>query len=304
MGTPDQIAACIVAFQPDAVLLEQLARAARAEAGLVYIFINGGVGESLQTRLEDLGCTPIIAPYNLGVGEAFNICALAAILAGKKQFLLLDQDSELAPGTIAALRETFDALSAAGEEPAAVGPAIVSPPGETYKSPRYFRRAGRAVRAGAAPVQYVISSGSLISLEAFRRVGRFRSDFFIDAIDTEWCFRAWARGASCWTLPSVSMVHRIGTGVVRGAGRAIPRQSPMRLYTYVRNQTACLRMPHVPHSWKLRIAAHVIRVVFVNWLDSGRPAGFLHSMADAARAGWCNALGPPPGAQNAAALSS
>jgi rhamnosyltransferase len=205
---------------------------------------------------------------------------------------------------IEALAARMDTLEATGERVAVVGPRIVSPVGTDFKAPRYFPRPGVAAHAGAKPVHYVISSGSLIDLRTLRDVGPFRADFFIDAIDTEWCFRAWTHGASCWTADEVTMIHRIGAGVVRvrGLGNATPRQPEFRLYAYVRNQAHCLTLAHIPLAWKARFAAHLVRVVLVSWIDRGGRLSFLGAMMQAAWRGFRGRLGPPPGASGLASV--
>lgn len=290
-------AAAIVAFRPAAELLVPLARAAAREAELVMVFANSALSEDVRDALQACG-TAIIAPgANVGLGAAFNQCAAAAAEAGMTRLLLLDQDSEIPDGFVGALAEEMDGLAAQGEAPAVVGPRIVSPPGADFKAPRYFAQPGARAIGDVAPVRYVISSGSLIDLAAWARVGPFRADFFIDAIDTEWCFRAWARGASCWVARGVEMRHRIGQGVVRNLGAAVPRQARFRLYAYVRNQSHCLTLAHIPLLWKLRSFAHVVRVVLVYWIDARFSLGFLGSMIEAAWRGLRGKLGPPPGAE-------
>jgi len=292
--------AAIVAFRPEFKALLALASQAKTEVALVVVFANSALEESLADALRAAGVEVIAAPLNMGLGEAFNQCAEAGRRAGMKRLFLLDQDSEPPAGLIGALSRTADALAARGDNPAVIGPRIVSPPGSNYKAPRYFARPGPAPFEAAEPVHYVISSGSLIGLEALERVGPFRADFFIDAIDTEWCFRAWAKGMSCWVMHGPAMAHRIGQGVVRKLGRAMPRQALFRLYAYVRNQSHCLTLVHVPFGWKLRISAHLARVVLAYWIEARFSPRFLLHMMQAAWRGLRGRLGPPPGAENAA----
>lgn len=298
MSARAEIAACIVAFRPDPALITALAQSIGPQVGALYVFNNGGVSDALAQSLRDAGAELIGDGRNFGVAEAFNHCVEKAAAAGKACLLLLDQDSNVAPDMVEALAARMEGLIAAGERVAAIGPRIVSPPDADFKAPRYFPRSGLDTRVSATPVQYVISSGSLVDLNTLRDVGPFRADFFIDAIDTEWCFRAWARGASCWVAEDVTMVHRIGAGVVRGLGNAMPRQPDFRLYTYVRNQAHCLTLPHIPLTWKARFAMHLTRVVLVSWIDRDGRLSFLGAMMQAAWRGLRGKLGPPPGAQN------
>ena len=293
-------AAAIVAFRPEPEALLALARQAKAQAALVFVFANSELDTDLAEALRAADVELIAAPINVGLGEAFNQLAEAAAGAGMRRLLLLDQDSEIPPGFIAALADAADALTARGEKPAVVGPRIVSPPGSNYKAPRYFSRGGIAPLKGAQAVHYVISSGSLVDLEALNEVGAFRADFFIDAIDTEWCFRAWSRGRSCWVENDVSMLHRIGQGTLRTLGAGVPRQPDFRLYAFARNQAHCLTLAHVPLAWKLRFFLHVGRVTLASWAARNYRLGFAAMMAQAFFRGLGGELGPPPGVENIA----
>ncbi|MCV5902536.1 hypothetical protein OFN63_41200, partial [Escherichia coli] len=64
-------------------------------------------------------------------------------------------------------------------------------------------------------VEFLATSGSLVDIAAFDRIGPFRDDYFIDAVDLEWCFRAWSRSYSCWIARAVAMEHTVGAGVLK-----------------------------------------------------------------------------------------
>jgi rhamnosyltransferase len=295
-------AAGVVAFGPDPEILLPLVRSALEEVGRVYVFVNALIDEALFEDLLELGsrCQVIRSDHNLGVAEALNLIALHAILAGCARVILFDQDSRPPSGMISSLEAAMDDLQDAGQKVAVVGPSIVAPEGRRadFKNPRYFKMPRRQTIGGATPVRYVITSGSLVNLCAFRAVGKFRSDFFIDAIDTEWCFRAWDKGYSCWFVPSVRMAHMIGEGAVRSRlfGLRFPHQSPMRMYSYFRNQVASLGLAHVPPNWKLRFGLHVVLLATSMLLDAKfRPAVvrlIWRGISDGIR----GRLGPPPGA--------
>lgn len=300
-------AAGVVAFRPDPDLFLPLVRRLVDESDAVFVFVNGAIDGVILEAVHAAGAKVIVSQYNLGVGEALNQLALHAIWAGYARLAVFDDDSGLPPGALAALTHSMNALEAAGQRPAVVGPRIVSPAesDETYRPPRYFR-AGRDRMGDACGVWYVISSGSLIDLAAFRRVGAFRSDFFMDAIDTEWCFRAWSRGYSCWVDESVRMEHRIGAGVTRATilGRGFPKQPPMRLYAYIRNQSYCLGMPHLPLWWRALLAAHLVRLCGSYWLVADDRADAARLIREAARDGLARRLGPPPQSEGVARLEA
>ena len=179
-----------------------------------------------------------------------------------------------------------------------MGPAPA--PAAGHKAPSYPARPG-APACGAlppacgalAPVQFLATSGSLIDLDALARVGPFRADFFIDGVELEWCFRAWSLGWGCYLARDVAIPHRVGGGVIRGLGIAMPRQPLFRMATYLRNAVYAWRLPHVPLRWKLAQAAYLPLQAGLYWADSGwRPAVLLRLLG-AARDGALGRLGPP-----------
>src|SRR4030095_5315976 len=56
----------------------------------------------------------------------------------------------------------------------------------------------------------VITSGTLLSLNAYDAIGRFRDDFFIDGIDHEYCLRARAKRYRILLMLAPLLVHSIG----------------------------------------------------------------------------------------------
>ena len=288
----------VVAFDPKRELIVPLLSSALTDADCAFVFVNAIIDDTVLHALHDLGpaCRIIRSEHNLGVAEALNIIALHAILAGYGRVLVFDQDSQPPPGLVTGLCQAMDTLAASGERPAVVGPAIVAPRGREgeFKSPRYFRARERFPLRGIEPVRYVITSGSLVDLRAFRAVGKFRSDFFMDSVDTEWCFRAWSKGFSCWYVPALAMEHTVGEGMLLGR---YPRQSDMRMYTWFRNQVVTISLPHVPMLWKLRLAAYAAMLAAAVILDARFDKGIVRSIGRAFVDGWRRKLGPAPGAQ-------
>lgn len=295
-------AAGVVAFNPDINIIVPLVASVVSDVRYVVVFVNALIGDDVVDQLQQFGqhCQIVRSDYNLGVAEALNFIALHAALNGCSRVILFDQDSRPPARMIPNLCSAMDDLERTGEKVAVIGPRIVAPQGRAgeYKSPRYFRRRTKTPIGRLAPVEYIITSGTLLSLDAFRAIGTFRSDFFIDAIDTEWCFRAWATGYSCWFAEDVPMEHTIGEGAVRSRilRFRFPHQSRMRLYSFFRNQSACLLQPHMPVAWKIKFSLHMARVGLAMLVSSRSKASDARLIVHAVRDGLQNRLGPPPGA--------
>ena len=251
------VAAGIVSFHPDPGLLLDLVATLSRDAGRIYLFNNAPLDPALVMVLADYpALVALDAGSNLGVGVGLNFIALAASRDGFERLVVFDQDSRPWPGLVGQLGAGFDRLAALRRNPAAIGPRLVAPRGGTAgaaKPPRYRARRGAAPDGTLRPVDFLPTSGTLFNLRILRETGLFRADFFIDAIDVEWCFRAWRRGFSCWLASDVPMEHTVGTGTIPlGFGLTMPNQKPFRMGTYLRNTLYGFRLGHVPLGWKAK----------------------------------------------------
>jgi rhamnosyltransferase len=294
---PYRAVAGIVTFYPDPDSLVALVGAVASEVATVMVFANSDVPEPLVARLRaGVGAASefvLLAPGgNVGLGVAYDAFVAEAQSRGAEFLLLLDQDSMPEPHMVARLAAQHRTLALAGENPVLVGPQPIDPSGERMKVP--LLRAITMGQGGTVPVRFAISSGSLLRLDAAAVVGPFRADFFIDAIDLEWCMRAWSRGYSVWIAPEVLMPHRLGLGVIRlPGGLRLTDQPPRRLYTYIRNQLAMTRLRHVPMSHKVRLLAS-LPIRLITYLGHNRfSRDICRALVNGLIDGALNRLGPP-----------
>ncbi|BCM85206.1 glycosyltransferase family 2 protein [Methylobacterium indicum] len=292
---PSPVAIGITVFRPTPEQVAALLARAEAETRRTIVFDNGGLPPEAVARLCAGGGVVLSADGNIGVGGALDAIARAAAAAGAGQVLLLDQDAAFTPGQVADLEAAMAQLRGSHPPPAVVGPRPEAAPGR--KAPTYPRRPGVPDRDGLVPVEFLATSGSLVDLAAYAEIGPFRSDFFIDGVDLEWCFRAWARGHACWMEPGTALPHRVGAGVIRwrALGLEMPRQPLFRMAAYLRNSVYAWRLPHVPRRWKLRQAAYLPLQALLVWADSGYRPAVAMRLAGAVADGLRGRLGPPEG---------
>lgn len=286
----------IVVYHPDEDGLARLVGAVAPDCDEVVIYANSAVTEGLEARLRGAagaaGLAVLRPDGNRGLGEAYDAFVRQAAERGLAHVFLLDQDSLTRPGTIPALAAAHRRLAEGGHRPAVVGPRPVDEAGLPMRTAP--PRRGPAAPPGLRRVSFAISSGSLVDVAAARRVGPFRSDFFIDAIDLEWCFRAGAGGFSIWVAEEVRMDHRLGRGVIAlPFGLLLADQPNRRLYTFVRNQLAMLRLPHVPASHKLKTLLALPVRIAVYLARDGFSRECRAALANGLRDGLLNRLGPP-----------
>ncbi len=295
---PARSAAGIVIYQPDFEALARLVASIAPDVIAVGIFANSAVSREQQRRLQAAAGQAelvLLRPgLNRGLGAAYNALHEMARAREAEFLLLLDQDSDPGAGMVPQLVEVHRALAAGGERAAVVGPSPVDAAGRLMRGAAGEGRVVSTDPIAAERVGFVISSGSLLRVDALHAIGGFRADYFIDAIDIEWCMRAIAGGFSIWRANHVLMTHSLGRGLIRlPLGLLLTDQPPRRLYTYVRNQLSMLRLGHVPRAHKLKLVLS-LPLRFAAYLAHNRfsrecAAALVNGVLD----GLGNRLGPP-----------
>lgn len=100
-------------------------------------------------------------------------------------------------------------------------------------------------------VDFVITSGSLLSLSHYQKIGKMDERLFIDLVDTEWCLRARKLGYCIIGAYKTVMEHEIGGKAINVLGKKIPNHSPLRHYYYFRNSIFLMKMKHIPKAFKI-----------------------------------------------------
>lgn len=298
-GAAESYAVGVVVFNPDPDGLVRLIKAVMGDAAPLMLFLNSPLPAAVERFISGRATCPIERlgdGTNVGLGVAYNTVMAAAQKRDIGRVLLLDQDSEPQPGMAGALAARMKALAATGSRPAVIGPRPVTPNGRDFARPSPQPATTPVSAADCIRLDFVISSGSLVDVAAFGWIGGFRSDFFIDFIDVEWCARAEALGFSCWMSLDTPMVHRLGDGVVRLplVAVSLTRQPAARAYTFVRNQIALMTLGHCRPRQKLRTAARLLVHTALAPMVSETPVRSLRMMLLGWRHGLAGRLGPPP----------
>ncbi|MCS6997652.1 MAG: glycosyltransferase family 2 protein [Casimicrobiaceae bacterium] len=253
--------AVVVCYYPNVAAVRTLATDVLATGVADVVLVDNTevaeVSMRLQREVADLGIEVVCQHVNLGVAEAQNIALRHALQRGYRAALLLDQDSKLERGTLAQLLGALESLRAQGHKVAAVGPAFVDAHCKTVFPFVYLRRFRmhpiEASDATAVPCDLLISSGTLVALDAVESVGLLKSEYFIDYVDIEWCARARARGWQLFGVPQAKMRHSIGDGSLSVLGRTIPIHAPQRQYYQIRNALLLAREAYLPLKWRVHL---------------------------------------------------
>ncbi|WP_081077157.1 glycosyltransferase family 2 protein [Burkholderia pseudomultivorans] len=243
----------VVFYRPDPACVSRANRL--AEAGHRVVVVDNS--ESTRTAAEvglDERIDYLANGRNLGIATALNQGVEHWLARGCAYAILLDQDSEPSPVLLAELPKLLESTSSTGGRVAVIGPAYED---ERLGGAVPFVRFGylwleRVPPVGTDPVDvdFLITSGSCINLEAWRIVGPMDDDLFIDFVDLEWCVRAKAKGYAVLGAPALRLAHELGGTPVRVFGRRYPGHSPLRHYYMFRNAIALVRRKGIPWSWK------------------------------------------------------
>lgn len=234
-----RVLAVIIAFHPDAGLHERI----KAVSNQVQktLVIDNTPSPALTVKascadIDNLEWRSMAA--NTGVAAALNM-GLEATREGFTHLLTLDQDSLLPTGAVDQLLAT----SRSSNDIAVVGPIFHGRTGNRSWIP--WRRGIFIIPRCPSPSTglynslFAITSGSLISVEAAKNIGPFDNRLFVDAVDHEFCLRAWREGYRVVVDSAVDMAHELGDrsrGGVLGLRSSAPNHSPLRCYYITRNR--------------------------------------------------------------------
>ncbi|WP_339488049.1 glycosyltransferase family 2 protein [Pseudomonas sp. EL_65y_Pfl2_R95] len=272
------VAAVVVLYYPELDVLRRLLCSIVGQVEHVFVIDNtpGGTADSYLNIMGDQSITYQPLHDNYGIAHAHNAGVTLARRSEKTHVLILDQDSELAPNTVKTLIDESLKLIQMGKKVGAIGPVFIdektNEAAPAIKSTFFGGKRSSVNLDSIEPVlaSYIISSGSLISIDVLDHVGGMSDELFIDWVDIEWCERAAGLGYASYLTPLVSMRHSIGDEFVNFLGRKINLHSDFRNYFIVRNAVYLALWGKVSLSTRFQLARKVPIYIFVYSLFSKR----------------------------------
>ena len=234
MGGPaaDNVVAVIVTHQPESDVIHHV-EALIGQVVRIVVIDNGSESGAawILDSISALQSVEVIRnPVNEGIARALNQGAQAAMDVGADWLLTLDQDAAPSPDIVRIAGRTFQAYPQPHRIAVIGSTSTADPAGSTSPASR-----GRPW----IEAKTVITAGSLVSLAAFRAIGGFRDDLFVDYVDIEFCLRARARGFRVVASRATAMTHSIGQPTERWIGRRAvhpTNHSAVRRYYITRNR--------------------------------------------------------------------
>jgi rhamnosyltransferase len=230
------VCAVVITYHPSAAMVEHTSKVLEQVAGLVIVD-NGSSPqelEGLRTASQSRGFHLIENGENLGIAEALNRGVEWARSQGYPWVLLLDQDSNITSGFVQDMFRTWASQPDRGRI-GSVQPKYIDP--DTGSEARVWR-----ARDGGPVIS--MTSGSLMPMWIFDRIGLFASEYFIDMVDWEYCLRIRAAGYQVIDSRDAVLLHSAGAPAQRkllGFAFRPSNHSPMRRYYLSRNRIVLYR---------------------------------------------------------------
>jgi rhamnosyltransferase len=259
MNGASLIGAVVVTYHPDERVVERL-RAIRREVDRMVIVDNGSPMERrtlVQEWAEANAVSFVANPENRGLATALNQGMEWCERAGCEWAITFDQDSTPLPGFAAAALAT--ARAAIAPERVAVVGARTSDEG-TGREDRWLRPAWYGFRRlpcdreDLVDVTFVITSGALTRVSAWRALGGFDDGLFIDYIDHDFCLRARRRGWRTMVSAHARLQHNLGArrNVVVAGRKMCPTFHSATRHYYIARNRVLMWWRHAwrcPHWW-------------------------------------------------------
>jgi rhamnosyltransferase len=260
-----RICVVIPVFHPRLEILARIIDAVRPHVSQVVIVEDGSrtLDNAFCASVPDTDVTRLDA--NCGIAAAINAGIARARLTQASHVLLLDQDSIPEDQMLPALQTAITNLESREDKLAAVGARFLDPYAGLLSSFTRLTSCGvRRVPCGDAahevPTDFLLSSGTMMSLKALDEVGPMDESLFIDNVDTEWCLRARAQGYRLYGVCNAILQHSLGESAIRmwfGRWRYVHSHRPFRYYYIFRNTLSLMRRTYVPLGWCLHGLWHL-----------------------------------------------
>lgn len=194
---------------------------------LLFVVLNSPVDVSSLHGYDKI--VIIENPHNFGIAKALNQGAEMALNRGYEWLLTMDQDSSFENDIF------FRAFAQADKTDV----AIFSPNHSIIR----MNGAGDDYEESESDL-LVMTSGNIISLSAWKKIGGFEEKLFIDEVDHDYCLRAIQHGFRIIKYPNVYLNHKLGDlkeVKFLFAKFYISQHSPTRTYYIYRNNLYVFR---------------------------------------------------------------
>lgn len=230
-----KIAALVILYNYNNQCLENI-RTYLEDVDIVFAFDNSTKkNQELESKLKSMQKIYYIDGHgNQGLSHAINLVAHKAIKMGYQWLITFDQDSTAYNNIIEQMKE-FISTSTEISQIGLIGPVIKS---DLQKF--------NEVKYKISYNDWLIQSGALHNLEAYKAVKGYDENLFIDQVDIEYCARLKRKGYKIVKLNHAILAHNNQDDNVKVIHKkylnyVANKYSPTRYYYYVRNNLYCAK---------------------------------------------------------------
>lgn len=265
----ERVLAITVCYNPECDLVLK-STTALMEQGCDVLLIDNGSNNVAELRelnnltgAQDLNNSIILHELgqNFGLGAAHNAGIKYAKEHAYEYVLIMDQDSIPLSLMVSNLLAAHQLKSSENKRVSATGVTYLN---ADNGNESFFIRFGKLKfvryycqskdQHNCIEADFLISSGSLISLAALDKVGLMDESLFIDHVDTEWFLRAKSYGFKAYGVCDALMQHGLGEQThelnIGGRKRNVPQHKPFRYYYIFRNSILLYKRPYPSALWK------------------------------------------------------
>jgi rhamnosyltransferase len=238
----------VVLFQATAAHLQNVFHLKKLSPSVVAVDNSTAADMTMHTALRSSGIDVIWNRNDGGIAGAFNRGFDALIQQDCNTVFLFDQDSQVDQQYFASmLRACADIDSGLYM----LGPKVFDVNVKRYLPAHNVQRFSFApvpvdtTDHGVLRCSCLISSGTVLSAATYQRLGPFDEGYFIDQVDTEYCFRANCSNVPIYINTSVTLQHELSKRAERKfLGRSVTQWNmpPARQYYSARNCLLITRM--------------------------------------------------------------
>ena len=257
----NKIGAIVVLFEWDWDAIAPLIASLVEQVDVVCVVDNG---DSASSTMEwPLGVQYVAMGSNAGIAAAQNRGAAFLLSQACDAALLMDQDSQIPKNYVADLRNAWMTLANQNIPLSTIGAAYRDvktdriSDGIRYNAFGLIKRIPITAVNDPIEVDYVIASGSLVSLKVWQLLGGMDEALFTYWVDIEWGLRSKHHGFYSYLLPKPLIEHSIGKKTKQIFGRKRVVHDEFRQYFILRNPLLMLRYAHLPLSMRLMTALMV-----------------------------------------------
>lgn len=241
-----RVYAVLVAYNPQGNELASAVERLKVQTDIVIVCNNS----DYDVEFDDEKVKVFNFRDNLGIATAQSIGMKWAFENGADFVLQMDQDSIPDELLVDNLFKCYEELTRRGYKIGLIGPQDFDK--DTKELNKARLKKGKYIEdTNYVSLEQTLSSGSLISKKIYELVGGMDDSLFIDAVDSEYCWRIRNNGFLVIKNNDALLAHKLGAGKKKILGFLyVGVPSPIRHYYQVRNTLLLFRRAYVPTYWK------------------------------------------------------